>query len=393
MRIGFAALTVAYVLSQFYRAFLAVLAPVLDTDIGASAEDLAFASGIWLAAFAGLQLPIGYALDYLGPRRTAGGLVLAAVGAAVFAVAHGPTMVTVAMALIGAGCAPALMVSLYIFARAYPPAMFASLTGLLIGVSSVGNLAAATPMAWAAETIGWRACLWGLAIVTLLITLALVAFVRDPPRAAAAGHDGAGLLALMRTPSVLLLVPLTFAHYAPVAGVRGLWVGPYLADVFHLDALALGNASLAMGIAMILGSLAYGPLDRLLGTRKGVLLGGNLALAAALLGLWAWPAAELGLAVALLCAVGFFGSSYPLMIAHGRSFFPHHLAGRGVTFLNLLAMGGAGLAQIASGRVYAAATTGRPADAPAAHAAVFLFFGLLVLVACVPYTFARDRLD
>ena len=161
MRIGFAALTVAYVLSQFYRAFLAVLAPVLDTDIGASAEDLAFASGIWLAAFAGLQLPIGYALDYLGPRRTAGGLVLAAVGAAVFAVAHGPTMVTVAMALIGAGCAPALMVSLYIFARAYPPAMFASLTGLLIGVSSVGNLAAATPMAWAAETIGWRACLWG----------------------------------------------------------------------------------------------------------------------------------------------------------------------------------------------------------------------------------------
>ena len=276
MRIGFAALTVAYVLSQFYRAFLAVLAPVLDTDIGASAEDLAFASGIWLAAFAGLQLPIGYALDYLGPRRTAGGLVLAAVGAAVFAVAHGPTMVTVAMALIGAGCAPALMVSLYIFARAYPPAMFASLTGLLIGVSSVGNLAAATPMAWAAETIGWRACLWGLAIVTLLITLALVAFVHDPPRAAAAGHDGAGLLALMRTPSVLLLVPLTFAHYAPVAGVRGLWVGPYLADVFHLNALALGNVSLAMGIAMILGSLAYGPLDRLLGTRKGVLLGGNL---------------------------------------------------------------------------------------------------------------------
>ena len=73
-RLLFAALTVAYVLSQFYRAFLAVLAPVLDTDIGASAEDLAFASGIWLAAFAGLQLPIGYALDYLGPRRTAGGL-------------------------------------------------------------------------------------------------------------------------------------------------------------------------------------------------------------------------------------------------------------------------------------------------------------------------------
>lgn len=390
MRAGLVALTVAYVLSQFYRAFLAVLAPVLEADVGATAEHLAFASGIWLATFAGLQLPVGYAL---GPRRTAGGLLVAALGAAVFALAQGPEAVTVAMALMGAGCAPALMASLYIFARVYPPAVFASLSGLLIGVSSAGNVLAATPMAWAAEMFGWRACMWGLAALTLLATLAIVAFVRDPPRAIVPPGDGAGFLALLRTPTVLLLMPLTFAHYAPVAGVRGLWIGPYLAAVFDLDAVALGNATLAMGIAMILGSFAYGPLDRLLGTRKGVLFGGNLALAAALLGLWAWPAAGLGLAVALLCAVGFFGSSYPLMIAHGRSFFPHHLAGRGVTFLNLLAMGGAGLAQIASGRVYAAATSARPADVAGPYAVVFLFFGLLVLVGCVPYALTRDRLD
>lgn len=394
MRIGFAALTAAYVLSQFYRAFLAMMAPVLGTEIGATAQDLAFASGIWLAAFAGLQLPIGYALDHLGPRRTSGGLVLAAGGAAAFALAQGPGQVTVAMALIGAGCAPALMVSLYIFARAYPPAMFASLTGLLMGVSSIGNLAAATPMAWTMQVIGWRACMWGLAVATLLIALALVIFVRDPERAAApGGKGGSGLLALLRSPAILLLVPLTIAHYGPVAGVRGLWVGPYLADVFHLNPVALGNATLAMGVAMILGNLAYGPLDRLLGSRKGVVLGGNLALAAALLAVWAWPAAGLHLAVILLCAIGFFGSSYPLMMAHGRSFFPHHLAGRGVTFLNLLAMGGAGLAQIASGHVYATAIASRPTDASDAYAAVFLFFGLLVLAGCAPYASARDRLD
>ncbi len=392
MRAGFAALTVAYVLSQFYRAFLAVLAPVLEADIGTSADDLAFATGVWLAAFAALQLPVGYALDHLGPRRTAGGLVLAALGAAVFALAQGPVAVTLAMALIGAGCAPALMASLYIFARVYRPAVFASLTGLLMGVSSIGNLVAATPMAWAADVFGWRACLWVLAACTLLTTLAIVAFVRDPARATAPAEDGAGLLALLRTPAVLLVLPLTFAHYAPVAGVRGLWVGPYLATVFNLDAVALGNATLAMGIAMTVGSLAYGPLDRLLGTRKVVLLAGNLTLAAALLGLWAWPAAGLGFSVALLCAVGFFGSSYPLMIAHGRSFFPHHLAGRGVTLLNFVAMGGAGVAQIASGWLFATALTD-PADAADPYATVFLFFGLLVLAGCAAYVFTRDRLD
>jgi MFS family permease len=147
-----------------------------------------------------------------------------------------------------------------------------------------------------------------------------------------------------------------------------------------------------MGIAMIIGSLAYGPLDRLLGTRKSVLLGGNLALAAALLGLWAWPTTGLGISVSLLCAVGFFGSSYPLMIAYGRSFFPHHLAGRGVTFLNFIAMGGAGVAQIASGWLYAASAT-EPENATGPYATAFLFFGLLVLAGCAAYVFTHDRLD
>jgi hypothetical protein len=36
MRAGIAFLIVAYMLSQFYRAFLAVLAPALEADIGAT---------------------------------------------------------------------------------------------------------------------------------------------------------------------------------------------------------------------------------------------------------------------------------------------------------------------------------------------------------------------
>jgi hypothetical protein len=45
MRIGIAALILAYVLGQFYRTFLAVLAPILAVDLQANAESLAQASG------------------------------------------------------------------------------------------------------------------------------------------------------------------------------------------------------------------------------------------------------------------------------------------------------------------------------------------------------------
>ena len=71
MRAGIAFLVAGYTLSQFYRAFLAVLTPALKTDIGATASDLAISLGLWFLTFALMQIPVGIALDRIGPRRTA----------------------------------------------------------------------------------------------------------------------------------------------------------------------------------------------------------------------------------------------------------------------------------------------------------------------------------
>ena len=58
MKAGIASLILAYVMSQFYRAFLAVLTPVLKADLGAGAEDLAAASSLWFLAFAAMQVVV-----------------------------------------------------------------------------------------------------------------------------------------------------------------------------------------------------------------------------------------------------------------------------------------------------------------------------------------------
>ncbi len=80
MNPGIVLLVLGYVLSQFFRAFLAVLATPIKTDIGISPEILANASGLWFLAFAAMQIPIGWSLDTIGPRRTAASLFL--IGAA-----------------------------------------------------------------------------------------------------------------------------------------------------------------------------------------------------------------------------------------------------------------------------------------------------------------------
>jgi sugar phosphate permease len=396
MKIGIAALMLAYVLSQFYRAFLAVLSPVLQADLGATPQDLAQASGLWFLAFALMQLPVGAALDRVGPRKTTAVLLaVGALGAALFAVASGPWVINIAMLLIGVGCAPVLMASYYIFARSYAPAVFGTLAGVVIGVGSLGNIAASLPLSMAVQALGWRATMAGLAGVTLLTAALIAVLVRDPARVEVAQKGS--VLDLLKLPALWPILVMMAACYAPSAGLRGLWAGPYLTDVFHADAGQIGRATLIMGLAMVAGNFAYGPLDRLLGTRKWLVFGGNAAMVACFVALANSAASPGPLPMMLMAGIGFFGASFPMVMAHGRALLPPHLVGRGVTLINLFGIGAAGLMQIATGRLHGALrldpslTNSAPPQTP--YVALFLFYAAFTSAGLLIYLFSKDRTD
>ncbi|GAA6163643.1 MFS transporter [Pelagimonas sp. KU-00592-HH] len=390
MRPDLILLCFAYVLSQFFRAFLAVLSQVLNADIGATPEDLAAASGLWFLVFAAMQIPVGAWLDRFGPRLTSSALLLigGGGGALLFAFATTPLHISIAMALIGVGCSPVLMASYFIFAKSYPPARFATLAALMLGVGSVGNLVASYPMAWATEMIGWRLSLVALAAFSALTAVGLFFLVKDPAKE---DHSEKGsLLDLLKMPALWCLFPLMFVNYMPAAGIRGLWIGPYLGDVFGTSTTGVGTASLIMGLAMIAGTLAYGPADRIFGTRKWVVLIGNLIVALSCFALAFWLTSSALVSIILMSVIGFFGAAFPVIIAHARSFFPPHLTGRGVTLLNLFGIGGVGVMQFASGRLHGQIAATSPT---LAYQTLFAFFGVLLLVGLLVYLFSTDRTD
>ncbi len=389
MRAGLACLVVAYILSQFYRAFLAVLAPALEADIGATTGDLARASGLWFVAFALMQLPVGWALDHWGPRRTASILFMggAAGGATLFAMAQGPGAITLAMILIGIGCAPVLMSTYFIFARVFSAAIFGTLAGITVGVSSLGNILSAAPLAWAIETFGWRETVGGFAVFTILIGLGIAILVRDPPKPK--GEATGSLLDLLKMPVLWPILAMMFVCYAPAAGVRGLWISPYVSDVHAATLAQIGTATLIMSLAMVAGNFLYGPADRITGSRKYPILFGNLGVGAMLLLLWWSPPSSYWGVVAVFALIGLLGASYPIVISHGRSFLPPHLTGRGVTLLNLFGMGGAGVMQFASGPTFAAMAEGR--ERTEAYGPLFALFAMIIFIGLAIYAFSQDR--
>ena len=391
MRMGIILFCLAYVISQFFRNFLAVLSEQLYFDIGATSDDLAFAMGFWFLTFSLMQIPVGTALDKVGPKLTGSSIFLIGVagGSVVFAMATTPLHLIISMGLIGVGCSPVLMGSYYIFARMYDPKIFASLAAIMIGVGSFGNLAGAAPLAFAADLYGWRSTMFALSLLSALISVGLFLYVKNPEMSE--NVNNGSFLDLLKIKKLWFIFPLVLIHYAPVAGIRGLWIGPYINDTFGGDS-NLAFSTTAMSLSMIAGTFAYGPMDRIFGTRKWIIFIGSSICLVAIAGLAFIPQMTFGLSVLLFCLLGFFGMSYPLMIAHGRSFSPEHLTGRCVTLLNMFAIGGAGLFQFLSGRIFRF-TLDTQDSSHAAYTAIFLFYASSLFLGLVIYLKAKDRLD
>jgi predicted MFS family arabinose efflux permease len=328
--------------SQFYRASLSAIAPELSRDLALSPEALGMANGAFFLSLGLVQLPVGMLFDRHGPRRTIGAL----------------TVLAVAGSLLHA---------------------------------------AATPLAAATTEVGWRWAFVGAAGFTVVVGLLFHALVGDaPPGVAAAGTResmGAilrGLAQVWRSPGLPRVLAIHTFAYASMITILGLWAGPYLHDVHGLAPVARGNVLLAMGLAQIVGILAYGPLDRLFNTRKRVVMAGTAGSIALLGTLAALSQPPTWLAVLLLVAFCLVTAYGIVIVAHGRSLFPDELAGRGVTTVNLAQVAGSAGLPILTGALVGAFPMAGGVAPEAAYRAIWAFIAVALASGLVVYAGARD---
>lgn len=391
----FIGLLPAYFLSIFYRSFLSVIANPVMTDLAMGPRELGFLGAAWFVAFAVAQFPVGWALDRLGPRRTVSvAMAVGSVGAFLFAMAPNALVGTVAMALIGIGCSPIFMASLFLFARTQAPARFGLLSSLFIGLGSIGNLVGAGPLALVAAQFGWRPAMLAMASAFALATLLAAWLVRDPPHAEPASGRAEGLIQGLRSILALrplwLLAPITMVGYAIIATVRGLWIAPFMTDVHGFDAVASGHAATAMALAMVVGAFMYGGLEKALGRVKPLVLWGTVITGLAFAALAALGATSAALAIGLFALSGAVGFTYAILMAHARLFFPVHLTGRGMTWVNFLFIAGAALIQSGSGW-FIAAQRKSGLDLASTFANLHWLFAGMLLASAALYAVTQER--
>lgn len=393
-----AVLCAGFMASQFFRVSNAVIAPELMRTLSISSEAMGVITGAFFFAFGIMQIPTGMLLDRFGPRRTMSGLfVIAAAGSAVFAMAEGVTGLTIGRALIGVGCAAGLMGMLVTIARWYPPERFAKLSAMVYVIGGAGVLFATTPLAAAADTIGWRGAFWAMAVITLGFAVMLFAMVRDAPPGQEIesaretfGEMLGGVGAACANRQLWHVCAIQFVNYGSIIAIIGLWAGPYLNDVHGLQGVLRGNVLFVINLLMLAAVIGYGVVERKLGSRKRAIAGGSIASAAILLILAFWPGIGPWPATGLLIAFAVTSAHIMLNHAHARAVLPDHLVGRGLTLQNVAVFFGVATMQSVTGLIIGSFTEIGAAAPDIAYRSVFGFLALMIVISLLLYLPVRD---
>jgi predicted MFS family arabinose efflux permease len=395
-----ATMATAYMASHFFRAANVTIGLDLMHDLAIGPEALGALTGAFFFGFAATQIPCGFLFDHFGPRRTvAGMLIVAAIGGTIFALAPGWPILLTGRALMGCGFGVMLIGSMVVISRWFAPDRFSTVTAMVMSIGLLGNLTATTPLAWASQAIGWRS-VFGLAVIfTALAAIAVWLVVRDAP----SGHPFLartpepprqmlqGLLEVLRNPRLRPILALNFCNYACTFTVQGLWGGPFLREVHGLSPIEAGNVLLIAVIAYQCGMLAFGPLDRLLDTRKWIATGGTLMIICILATLALASHPPVWVPIGAILGIGFFSASSTMVMTHGRGTIPDRLIGRGIATINTFVMLGVACMQTLSGIIVGAfeplANGARSEDA---YRALFAVLTVVLIAAIAIYGRSQD---
>jgi sugar phosphate permease len=397
----FAVLALMYILVYFYRVSLAVVAGDLSRELKLSPQQLGSLSGILFYVYAVAQLPLGPMIDRLGSRLVISGCgVLTAIGGIMFSQADNLVMAMGARVLIGIGTAAVLMATFTVFSHWFTKQEFGRVSGFMVAVGNLGNLAATAPLALAVAAIGWRSSFLVIGVVQALVTVLVFAMVRDrPPLAAVAeegGHSPPGMLAAWReifgNGDFWLLAGISFFWYGNYLALQGLWGGPYLMEVLRLSRAATGQMLMFTSLGFISGSMVTDTIARrLFHSHKKTLLAGQILLVALMAGfLGVVELLPRPFLAAWFFVIGLAVSSGVMIYPIIRAMFPVRIVGTALTSLNFFVLLGAAVTQQVMGLIighFPRSPLGAP---PEAFHTAFLFPLGGLAIAIVFFFFARD---
>ena len=332
--------SIGYFFSFFLRSVNAVISPDLVRDIGASAADLGLITSAFFFSFALFQIPLGLLLDRFDPKKIGGTLLLFGVaGTLVFAWGRTVPTLVAGRALIGIGFSGALMTPFIANVLWFPKDRVVLTNSVILTGGGLGGLASTTPIEYFLRFSDWST-LFVLSSGLIALVSAMI-FLLVPARAPEKSGETVreqwrGYLEILKR-SVFWKYALVYAlSTGSFLSFQGLWAAPWFRDVAGFERPEVALHLLVLSFSMIPGYFAMGIIFSLLkpsGFRRRFIMGMSFILFEAVQLLILFEVVSPSYLIWAL--LGLLGTSSAPVYAILTGFFPHHLAGRVNTMVNM----------------------------------------------------------
>ncbi len=385
-------------MSMFYRASTAIISQELTLDLGLSQKELGLLGSAFFYAFAFVQLPLGLLLDRVGTRVTMVTLnLLGVLGAVILANGNNVVDGVTGRILMGLGMSANFMGPLKLITNWFSLKKFATVSGILLSIGSLGSMVATSPLAFLVEELGWRDTFRSLAGFHFLLIVCFFLFVRDKPDISISDKTShpspiGSIKHLFSNWNYWAISFSTFLRYGSFAAIQTLWAGPFLIVYLNIPQMMAGNLLLMLGFGYILGAPIGGLLsDKVLKKRKQTVIIGVLCSASATIALLLWhDNSFLFWLGAVLFAIGFFNSFGQVSYAHIRDIMPNEMAGTAFTGINFFTMMGGGIFIHGLGSIIETASP-HLTDIGNAYRVSFIICASALVVSMVLYATTRER--
>ena len=254
----------AYFMSYAFRTINVVIAPDLVKDLGLNNADLGLLSSAYFIGFGATQIPLGLALDRFGPRITeAWVMILAVIGALIFAIAEDFTTLVMARVLIGMGVSACLMAAFSGFRAWYAPSQQGQLASAMLVCGTSGALASTWPVHLVTPYIGWRGVFLVMAALSFLAILILYfglpvkkSTPTDKPiQTSSATLSWQSYRPILTNSFFWRILPLGTFCYGGFIAVQTLWFGPWLIEVMDYPATTAAQIVFGFNVVLLLAYL------------------------------------------------------------------------------------------------------------------------------------------